>query len=148
MKNLILLVLAIGGFSFGTIAQVDQKKEKKTKSEVVKVKKEKLPTETRTSKPVVEKNVQTEKAAAVRAQKLNRVQSTRPVLISTKQEVNQKPPVKTKGQVKATSKKEKGLTKEKVEHAEEKSKGNAFSGKNEEKVKKSKKEKKPGKKSK
>jgi len=129
MKNLVLLALAIGGFSIGTFAQVD----KKTKKEVVKVKQVKLPTET--EKKTVQKPVQVKKQADVRVKKMEAKPSPKPVLKTPKKEVNLQRIEQSEIKAKPVDKDIKGLTKEKINHAEEKSNGKAFSGKGQDKKK-------------
>lgn len=134
MKNLFLL-LAIGAFSFGVSAQVEKTRESsKLKGKKV----QKLPKEAAKAKPAEVRSVKKEQ---VRTLKVTKVEKSKSNLTPKKQQVEMKTPKKNENIQKKTPQKSRGLTQEKVNHAEEKSNGNAFSGKGQEKVKKEKKSK-------
>ena len=134
MKNLIIIAIAVGGFSLGTMAQVEKKeKAKPTTYEQVK-------------KPTVQKKVvNVDKKSTTKFKSAKKIKTSNPVLIQNKQKVKQQQRLE-ESESKSKVNNGGGLTQDKIDHAEEKSNGKAFSGngkaKKSKKVKKSKVEKK------
>lgn len=112
MKSLILLAIAVGGFTFSSVAQTKVvKKTENTKSTKISNSKKKP--------SLVVKKTSTD------TQPVSLSKSSKTISKKQKKELRIEDPSRNKG-----------LTQEKINHAEEKSNGNAFSGKGQEKSKK------------
>lgn len=112
MKNLILLAIAVGGFTFSSVAQT--KVVKKTEN----------PKSTNISDSKKKPSLVSKKTST-KAQPVSISTSSKTISKQQKQELRREQPSRNKG-----------LTQEKINHAEEKSNGHAFSGKGQEKSKK------------